>query len=129
MNPHKEQAQALIDAGKRDALAMQLLIETKRAPHETIGFLAQQACEKFIKAMLVLHGVRFERTHDLVALQHLATQHGIAIAAEVDRLRALNSYAVQFRYESCPIEMVSSGDCELVTTALQAWVEVAFKRS
>ena len=59
MNPHKEQAQSLIAAGKRDALAMQLLIETKRAPHETIGFLAQQACEKFIKAMLVLHGVRF----------------------------------------------------------------------
>jgi HEPN domain-containing protein len=128
MNPHREQAQALIAAGKRDALALQLLIETKRAPHETIGFLAQQACEKFIKAMLVLNGVVFERTHDLVALYQLATQNRIDLPADVDRLRALNSYAVQFRYEGCPIEMVSSTDCELVTAALQAWVEVASGR-
>lgn len=125
MNPHREQAQALMAAGKRDAFAMQLLIETKRAPHETIGFLAQQACEKFIKAMLVLHGVRFERTHDLVALHDLATQNGIDLPADVDRLRTLNSYAVQFRYEGCPIEMVSSTECDSVTTTLQAWVEIA----
>ena len=75
--------------------------------------------------MLVLHGIVFERTHDLVALHELATQSGIELPAEIDRLRALNSYAVQFRYEGCPIEMVSSADCELVTTALQAWVEGA----
>ncbi len=72
---------------------------------------------------------RFERTHDLVALHHLATQNGIAIPTQVDRPRALNSYAVQFRYEGCPIEMVRSADCDSVTTALQAWVEVASAQS
>lgn len=49
MNPHKEQAEALHQAGKRDLLTLQLLIETGRAPHESIGFHAQQACEKFLK--------------------------------------------------------------------------------
>ncbi|WP_366929729.1 HEPN domain-containing protein [uncultured Thiodictyon sp.] len=37
-------------------------------PHETLGFLAQQACEKLIKAVLVRHGARVERTHDLERL-------------------------------------------------------------
>ena len=65
-----------------------------------------------------------ERTHDLVALHQLANEKGIAIPVEIEKLRPLNSYAVQFRYESCPTEMVSSTDCELLTATLQAWVAV-----
>lgn len=66
MSAHSEQAAALIAAGERDLLALRLLNQTGRAPHEVIGFHAQQAAEKFIKALLVLNGIVFERTHDLV---------------------------------------------------------------
>lgn len=101
MSAHKEQAAALIAAGERDLLALRLLNQTEQAPHEVIGFHAQQAAEKFIKALLVLNGIVFERIHDLVLLYRLAEQQGVAIAADVEQLRALNGYAVQFRYESC----------------------------
>lgn len=107
MNAHKEQAVGLIVAGKRDALTIRLLNQTGRAPHESIGFHAQQACEKFIKAILVLNGIVFERTHDLILLHGLALQHEITIPADIEKLRALNSYAVQFRYEGCPVEMIA----------------------
>lgn len=129
MKEHKEQAAALMAAGSRDALTLQLLNQAGRAPHESIGFHAQQACEKFIKARLVLNGIIFERTHDLVALCRLASQHKIAIPVDVETLRALNSYAVQFRYEGCAIELVPSSECEVVTFCLSAWVNDAFDQA
>jgi len=47
MNAHKEQAEVTFQAGMRDQLTLQLLAETGKAPHESIGFHAQQAAEKF----------------------------------------------------------------------------------
>ncbi len=82
MSAHEQQALALIEAGKRDLLALQLLIETKRAPHETIGFHGQQACEKFLKAVLVLHGVVFDRTHDLIVLYEQLEQRHIQVPVD-----------------------------------------------
>lgn len=118
---HKEQAATLLQAGHRDLLTLQLLIETGRAPHETIGFHAQQASEKFMKAVLVLHGIIFERTHDLIVLHGLLCQHQVTIPADKEKLRAMNSYAVQFRYEGCPIEMVAATECETIATTLSKW--------
>ena len=122
-----EQAAALLEAGKRDLLTLQLLNETGRAPHETIGFHSQQACEKFIKAALVLHGITFDRTHDLIVLYQLLEEQRIGIPADEEKLRALNSYAVQFRYEGCPIEMVPSGECETIATTLGKWAHDLFE--
>lgn len=124
---NKEQAAALLQAGKRDLLTLQLLNETGRAPHEAIGFHAQQACEKFIKAVLVLHSITFERTHDLIVLYQLLQEQRIGIPADKEKLRALNSYAVQFRYEGCPIEMVASSECETIATTLDQWANAMFE--
>lgn len=123
MNVHKEQAEALIAAAKRDTLTLQLLTQSGRAPHESIGFHAQQACEKYIKAVLVLNGVVFERTHDLVTLHQLAAQHGVSVPVELEKLRALNSYAVQFRYEACTLEAVSTAECEAIVCGMMQWLE------
>jgi HEPN domain-containing protein len=68
MSSHSAQARALFDAALRDRLTLRLLRESGQAPEEVMGFHAQQACEKLIKAVLVMHGVVFERTHDLAAL-------------------------------------------------------------
>ena len=105
-------------------LTLQLLVESGRAPHEAIGFHAQQACEKFLKTVAVLHGIVFERTHDLIVLHELLTRHGINIPVPKDTLRALNSYAVQFRYEGCPIEMVKNADCLHQAKLLADWTKL-----
>jgi hypothetical protein len=39
---------------------------------------------------------------------------------------ALNSYAVQFRYEGCAIELLASAECEAITNGLAAWGNEAF---
>lgn len=127
MTEHSEQAEPLFDAGVREQITLQLLIESGRAPHESIGFHAQQACEKFIKTVLVLHGVRFERTHDLVVLSRLITDHNIAIPVPAETLRRLNTYAVQFRYEACPVEMIAMEAAQQAVAALLNWASKSFE--
>ncbi len=61
-------------------------------------FHAQQCAEKYLKALLVLRGVAFPRTHDLSALSDLCQRNSIRIPAEEDALERLTAYAVQVRY-------------------------------
>lgn len=63
-----------------------------------IGFHAQQACEKCLKATLAAHGAEVPRTHDLVRLVELLDALGIAIPAGAHWIDALNPYAVEARY-------------------------------
>lgn len=119
MSAHEQHTTALIKAGQRDLLALQLFIEPRRAPHETIGFHARQAAEKFLKAELVHHGVIFYRTDDLIVHHELLEQRAVQVPAAKERLRALNSHAVQFRYEGCPAENVSSSECHVLTSSLE----------
>ena len=79
MNAALDEARQLLRAAARDRTSFELFLGTGCAPHETLGFLAQQACEKFIKAVLVLHGARVERTHDLERLFDLAVEQRIAV--------------------------------------------------
>ena len=63
-----------------------------------IGFHAQQACEKCLKAVLGAVGIEFARTHDLLRLMELLAAQGIAIPASAQWIDELNPYAVEARY-------------------------------
>ncbi|WP_295389847.1 HEPN domain-containing protein [uncultured Thiodictyon sp.] len=93
MSANSKQAQSLLAAGLRDRLTLCLLRDAGEAPQEVMGFHAQQACEKFIKAVLVVHGVVFEPTHDLAVLVALCADHQIQVPSETDALRILNNLA------------------------------------
>ena len=107
MNATFDEATQLFKAGCRDRTSLQLLIESGRAPNETIGFLAQQACEKFIKAILVMSGVPVERTHDLERLSEIANAAGLTLPVTALELRQLNPYAVSLRYEGIDVVWVT----------------------
>ena len=63
-----------------------------------IGFHAQQACEKCLKAVLAAAGIEFTRSHDLLRLIELLDAQGIAIPASAQWIDELNPYAVAARY-------------------------------
>lgn len=65
---------------------------------EIVGFHAQQAVEKLLKAMLVFDGVRVRRTHDLAELSDLLTDHGRPIPVAVEAVTDLSPFAVDYRY-------------------------------
>jgi len=65
---------------------------------EDLCFDAQQAAEKAIKAVLVLRGRRFPKTHDLAELLDLVATTGLEQPPEVVEAKRLTPYAVAGRY-------------------------------
>jgi HEPN domain-containing protein len=62
-----------------------------------VCFHSQQAVEKLLKALLVVSGVPFARTHDVIQLvQMLPT--ALASPIPLAELAPLNRYAVEARY-------------------------------
>ncbi|MBK1701667.1 HEPN domain-containing protein [Thiococcus pfennigii] len=100
MNSHSAQAQALFDAALRDRLTLRLLRDSGQAPEEVMGFHAQQACEKLIKAVLVMHGVVFERTHDLAALAALCGDLEKLPSGRFFKTRSENAISASLHFQS-----------------------------
>jgi HEPN domain-containing protein len=83
---------------KQDLESAQYLRNMKPMPLEVIGFLCQQAVEKYMKAFLVHHGIEPEKTHDLVFLLKQCQDFDAAFMDIFEIANNLNKYAVQTRY-------------------------------
>lgn len=68
-------------------------------PYDTACFHAQQATEKYLKALLALHGQPIPRTHDLEEIQERCAQVTALPLNEID-LADLTGYAVELRYDA-----------------------------
>lgn len=66
---------------------------------EIIGFHAQQAIEKWLKAIIAGRGEAFEHTHDLRRLVHLAVRDLKNAPFDLDAVIAMTQYAAPLRYE------------------------------
>lgn len=82
-----------------DAKAMRLLASDPEIDDESVGFHAQQAIEKWIKAVMASHGLPEERIHDLGKLLQILAAAKIAGPPGSDWLDELSIYAVPLRYE------------------------------
>lgn len=67
-------------------------------PDHVAGFLAQQAIEKSLKAVLIAHGAQFERSHDIDYLCSLIEDNGLDLTSDLKDAVALTPWAVEFRY-------------------------------
>ena len=68
------------------------------ADPESLCFLAQQAAEKAIKALLIMRDVEFPFVHNLAELLDLLEAAGETIPQDVRRAGELTRYAVETRY-------------------------------
>ncbi|MBI5577487.1 MAG: HEPN domain-containing protein [Deltaproteobacteria bacterium] len=64
---------------------------------EVVCFHSQQCVEKYLKGILVLHGISYPRTHDLRVLLDLACHH-TALDLPPDQVLPLNRYSIEGRY-------------------------------
>ncbi len=94
-----EEARRLLVKAAEDEFVLDRLSEDSQAPDSIIGFHAQQAAEKLLKAALFHAGATPPRTHQLVELLDLATEHGLELPKEAEELRWLTPYAVFYRYD------------------------------
>jgi len=94
-----DQARAIFAMAKKDFQALQEMAGNLVIADEILGFHAQQAIEKSLKAWIAWLGRDYPRTHNLILLLDTLEENGGAVGPFWD-LVAYSSYAVQFRYEA-----------------------------
>ena len=96
-------AQILLLKGKQDQHVVNRFLEDMSIPDETIGFHAQQAVEKMIKAVLAHRAIKYRRTHQLEELVALLQDAGIPFPPELSEAVSLTPFAVELRYDMLPV--------------------------
>lgn len=87
-----------VQKAEGDITAARALLDTGHAVHDSIAFHAQQAAEKYIKAMLQEQDIRFPYTHDVALLADLIQPPLDSLKAMDQELIAVSRLAVQVRY-------------------------------
>lgn len=88
----------LLAAAREDAKALHALLGVPGISDAIIGFHAQQAVEKSLKAVLSANGIAFRRTHDIAELLDMMADHHLPAPPFTETLDELNPFAVEARY-------------------------------
>ena len=89
---------AWVEKAEEDWIAANTLLRRKKPFTGIICFHLQQSAEKYLKAILVLKGSAFPKTHDLSALSKMCEENGVLISIDEDNLDILSGYAAAARY-------------------------------
>ena len=98
MNSPVDFAHALLGKARDDGYVLKTLAVDVAAPDWILGFHAQQAIEKALKAVLARQGVEYPRTHNLLRRQNLD------MPPDTDELGRLTPFGVALRYDEMPDE-------------------------
>ena len=90
-------ARRWIAKAEEDIAAAERLLSLDDSLAAVACFHGQQAVEKLLKALLVLAGVPFARTHDVIQLVGLLPSN-LALPIPLEDLAPPNRYAVEARY-------------------------------
>lgn len=126
MTPALEEAHRLLRLALRDSDTFDLLLPLPKATMAAMGFHAQQAVEKALKAVCTLRNIEVRRTHDLAALAQALVVDGVVLPISVDEFRTLNPFAVEYRYDD---EITSSMTREGLKSSMAkvlAWAQLQF---
>lgn len=119
MRPDRATARELLDKATEDQAVVILGQSEPRVADSIVGFHAQQAAEKCLKAVLAASGVEYPFTHDLLRLVDLIDANGIDIPASVREARRLTPFAVEFRYGALDdVEVDRDGTAVLVADVI-----------
>jgi HEPN domain-containing protein len=90
--------QQWLNRAHKDLVAGEVLLKETFEDFENVGFHAQQAAEKFIKALLVRYQIEFPKTHSIALLRQLVANVDPELAKSLAEADALTPYGVEFRY-------------------------------
>ncbi len=115
-------AEALLAKAAGDEAGLRVLADHPDVPDHVAGFLAQQAIEKSLKAVLTARGVPFERSHDIDYLCSLIEESGLPVSSELRKAVAMTPWAVEFRYAE-PFDASPLDRAEALATvvAVRGW--------
>jgi len=92
-----------------------------------IGFHAQQAVEKLIKAVLAARGVGFMKSHALSYLVGVVEENEIEAPEVLSEADVLSPWAVEFRYEGEEPPALDRSAALALVEQVRAWTEHEIK--
>lgn len=113
-------ARELLAHARDDERAARALLPAGEVSDAIVGFHAQQAVEKALKAALASIGAQFPFTHNLGLLMQLCEDAQLALPQSLAEVDMLTPYAAQVRYGSAPAITVSrTAALELATETIE----------
>jgi HEPN domain-containing protein len=88
----------LLGLAREDLVAAEALDKAERVSDAPVGFHAQQAVEKALKAAVASRDQEFPFTHDLGLLMQLCQDAGLELPADLAEADRLTPYAAAVRY-------------------------------
>jgi HEPN domain-containing protein len=105
-----------------DAVALREFEGNSNIADSILGFHAQQAIEKWLKAVLADKGIDFEYTHDLRRLIELVEELGINFPFITGEIVMYTEFAVPLRYEDLlDAEPLDRGAAGTLISEVEAW--------
>jgi HEPN domain-containing protein len=98
-----DRPEVLLRKAKQDELALEKLLDDRDIEDDLLGFHAQQAAEKMLKAVLAARGVDYPKTHNLRVLIELLSAEGIRLPEQLAEIDRLTQFGTTFRYDSISI--------------------------
>jgi HEPN domain-containing protein len=95
----RDLARVIATNAERDAVAVEKLAPDAELADEIVGLHAQQAAEKYLKAVLAHRGIGYRRVHSITYLLGLLADHEVAPPPRADELETLTPWAPQARYD------------------------------
>jgi HEPN domain-containing protein len=121
-------AKALLARALDDEAAARALQDVDNVSDAVVGFHAQQAVEKAIKAVLVLNAVSYRFSHDVAYLIELCETAGVEIPGELEDVDRLTVFAVRLRYDDLPSTHVSRSEAVAWASAATRWARGVIDR-
>jgi HEPN domain-containing protein len=119
----RDLARVLARKAKGDAKAMRRLASDPEVDDEAVGFHAQQAVEKWLKAVIAARGLSDKKTrHDLGRLLEILAEGKVDPPPGADWLDELTIYAVAMRYEELlDLEPLDRDAIDSLVTEVGQW--------
>ena len=99
----KESVQEWFTKGDHDIESAQFLFESHKHT-DIVGFLIQQAIEKYLKGYLIYHGWELKKIHDLQELVNEANKIDKSFQSFLDPCIKISKYYIDTRYPGFPSE-------------------------
>jgi HEPN domain-containing protein len=121
----RDLARVLLDRADDDIRLVRRVVDDADIADAIVGFHAQQAVEKAIKAVLAARDIEYAKTHALGYLIGLVETNKIDAPATVLDASELSPWAVDFRYETDDEPALDRQATLALIERIRAWAEVS----
>ncbi len=114
-------ARLLMEKAAGDEKILLRLIDDDDIPDDGLGFHAQQAVEKMIKAVLARNDVVYERTHNIAYLLKLLGDASLPKPDRAGDLPNLSPWAAELRYARQPDAVPDRSEMRALVEKTKTW--------